>query len=210
MQVTNLILSAFNLSFTKQSNIRKAWIAHSFELGEVAGRAHIVNAQRNGELDLVLRQLDAEAHKCPTDGIDFCSGIRHSFSNAWILSAYEMVRAADEQLRNLRSENKKVVALKKRLELVRMPLAKGEIKGDRGKNGNLKDLVLAHADGSNQRTYVNDGSYFLPIVFCSETGSIGWQPVDAERKENVYIRRIDLSNELLALFSQRTSPPREV
>jgi hypothetical protein len=201
VQATLLITAAFKLSMNNKTEMHEAWIAHSFKLKEVAGTVHLINAQRNGELDLLLRQLGEEAPKKPTGDIDYSLSIRSLLSNAWILSAYEMVRAADEQIRLKGEENNKLTKFKKRLGLVRVPTAKGEIQGKKGKNSNLNDIVLANSDGSNPKKYSNDGSYMPPISFCAETGSIVWCPVDAETKQSVWIRRIDLSDELLALFT---------
>lgn len=198
MRVSDLITLAFNLSSIAQRELHIAWIAHSLELSKVAGDAHVVNAQRNGDLDLLLRRLDEEADKKGSGSIDFCLSIRSSFSNTWVLSAYEMVRAASEQMKLKKQEDKKLEALKYRLGLVRMPTAKGQIQG---KERDTRRMVLAHADGSDRKNYANDGSYMTPIGICPETGSAVWCPVDAKKGQSVPIRRIDLSNELLALFA---------
>lgn len=197
MRATDLVTAAYSICFESKPEIYKAWIAHSEKLGEIAGNGHITNAQENGRLDLLLRQMDEEAITPSAGEIDFSLNLRASLSDCWLLCAYEMVRSAAEQLK-LRDElNERLSLLKHRLGLVRIPISKAQIQG---KNSDTKALILAHADGSNPRKYINDGSYVAPRGVCSETGSAVWLPVDATSQKTAQIRRIDLSNELLQLF----------
>lgn len=197
MRATDLITAAFSVCFTSKREVHEAWIAHSEKLGEIAGAGHIANAQDNGRLDLLLRQMDEEATAPPDTSIDFSLSIRASLSDCWLLCAYEMVRSADEKLKLRNEPNERLTQLKRRLGLVRMPIAKAQIQG---KTSETRGIILAHADGSNPREYANDGSYMAPRGICSETGSAVWLPVDAATRQTTQIRRIDLSNELLRLF----------
>ena len=197
MRATDLITAAYNICFDSKREIHEAWITHSEKIGEIAGAGHIVNAQDNGRLDLLLRQMDEEATTPRRKEIDFSLTIRASFSDYWLLRAYEIVRAADEQLKLKNDSNERITALKRRMALIRIPIAKAQIQG---KPAETKRLILAHADGSDRREYTNDGSYMAPRGICSETGSAVWLPVDAATRQTAQIRRIDLSNKLLRLF----------
>ena len=102
MRATDLITAAYNISLESKREIHEAWISHSKKIGEIAGTGHIDNAQQNGRLDLLLRQMDEEA---TATSVQDSLNIRLSLSNCWLLFAYEMVRSADEQLRSKNQPN---------------------------------------------------------------------------------------------------------
>lgn len=79
-----------------------------------------------------------------------------------------------------------------------MPLAKAEIQQPKKATD---PIVLVHEDGSDPKEYANDGTYVVPRQVCADTGSATWCPVDVTTGQSAPIRRIDLSNELLNIFS---------
>jgi hypothetical protein len=166
-------------------------------LAEIAGEAHIATIQANNRLDLLIRQLEEEWEQPPADVIDFSLDLRYSLSECWVLRAYEVVRAAAEQLGAKGGSNEKLATLKRRLGLVRMPLAKAEIQQAKKASD---PIILVFEDGSGAGEYTNNGTYVVPRQVCADTGSAMWCPVDLTINKSVQIRRIDLSSELLGLF----------
>jgi hypothetical protein len=164
---------------------------------EVAGVAHIGSIQANNRLDLLIRALESEWEQAPDGVIDYSLDLRYSLSECWTLRAYEVVRAAVQQLDAKGETNERMTALKHRLGVVRMPLAKAEIQQARKAK---EPIVLTYEDGSGAKEYVDDGTYVVPRQICAETGSAMWCPVDVATGTSAQIRRIDLSNELLHLF----------
>jgi hypothetical protein len=116
-------------------------------------------------------------------------------SEVWIIRAYEVIRAATQQLRVNQKESASIAALKKSLALVRMPIAKGEIQG----RLNGDPLILSHRDGTDPKPYAADGTYIMPQGICTATGSISWSAVDLSGRRNVMIRRQALADEMLNL-----------
>lgn len=197
MHVTELLANAYVHCLESSRDLHQAWIVQSFKLSEVAGVAHIATIQANNRLDLLLRQLESEWRQPPGDIIDFSLDLRYSLSECWVLRAYEIVRAAAQQLHRKNESHEKLATLKRRLGLVRMPVAKAEIQQA---SKAADPIVLVHDDGSDPKEYASDGSYVVPREVCADTGSAMWRPVDISLGKSVQIRRIDLSNELLNLF----------
>ena len=194
---TELLAAAQTLSVNKHDELHAAWIAASPRFAAVAGTFHWIAFQANGRLDILLRQLERESleflrlpfEEQPLFFIDQLSLL----SEAWLFNAYEMVRAAGQQIRERKIQDNELDGLKHRLGLVRMPLAKAEIQ-----KAKPKSLVLINADGGNPKLYEADGSYIMPRGMCEKTGSFCWTPVDMRARASVLIRRRDLADELLA------------
>ncbi|MCW4461348.1 hypothetical protein OK349_06485 [Sphingomonas sp. BT-65] len=197
MGITDLVATGYLMCLDSKKDLHSAWISQSFKLAAIAGEAHIASIQANNRLDLLLRALEEEWEQPPEAVIDYSLDLRYSLSECWVLRSYEVVRAAAQQLYQNGDANEKVAAIKHRLGLVRMPVAKAEIQQAR----KVTDpIVLVHEDGSNPKEYANDGSYVIPRQVCADTGSAMWCPVDVLTGESVQIRRIDLSSELLTLL----------
>lgn len=197
MRVTDLVGSAYAWCLDEKRDLHQSWIAQSFKLAELAGAAHIASIQANNRLDLLIRQLEDEWQQPPEHIVDLSLDLRYSLSECWVLRAYEVVRATAEQLGNNGVGNERLAALKHRLGLIRMPIAKAEIQ--RAKKA-PEPIVLVYEDGTGAKKYVNDGTYVMPRQLCADTGSAMWCPVDIVTGKSLQIRRIDLSNELLSLF----------
>lgn len=197
MRVTDLATTAYVAGLESQQELHQAWIKQSFKLAEIAGIAHIATIQANNRLDLLIRKLEAEWEE-PSDGtVDLSLDLRYSLSECWVLRAYEVVRAAAQQLGGQGAANERLAALKHRLGVVRMPMAKAEIQ--QAKKA-AEPIVLVYEDGTGAKEYASDGTYVMPRQVCADTGSAMWCPVDVTTGQSSQIRRIDLSNELLGLF----------
>lgn len=204
MTATELLLTAHGMAMASGEELHKKWISVSFALGSVAGNAHLIALQRNGRLDLMLRLLETERlermrydpSKEPIWSLD----LQVALSENWLLSAYEVARAAKAPFKASGNDASRLLALEHRLSLVRMPVAKGVIQGmDRKPHKNNPPLLMKIGDDTPE-LYQDDGSYMAPCGLCIETGAVLWYPVDMTKRETVAICRRDLSNEMLALF----------
>lgn len=189
--------------------LHKRWISLSFRFGEIAGTVHIMSVQRVGRLDMLLRLLEDERLERmdgdPPKEPDLSLDLQMALSENWLLSAYEVVRAAKGQLKSRSEEMPKLLTLEKRLALVRMPIAKGEIQGiDQKTNKNNPPLLIKAGDDAPE-PYQADGSFIMPCGLCEQTGAALWYPVDMATRETLAICRRDLSDELLDLFDGENS-----
>lgn len=198
MTITALVASGYMAALDCQNELHDAWIKQSYKMAAIAGIAHLGAIQSGNRLDLLLRRLEAEYEPCPHDVVDFSLDLRYSLAECWVLRMYEVVRAASQQLRLKGEENPKLAALKLRMGVVRMPIAKGEIQGTNKKAA--QPIILVYEDGTGPTEYANDGTYIVPRKICADTGSPMWCPVDINSGTSAQVRRIDLSNELLEVF----------
>lgn len=118
---------------SRYEETHKKWVSMSFLLGQIADNAHLVALQRNGRLDLMLRLLESERierikNNSPTEPV-WSLDMQCSLSENWLLSAYEVMRAPKERLKGGDKDVPKLSELERRLAVVRMPIAKGEIQG---------------------------------------------------------------------------------
>ncbi|MCH8685875.1 hypothetical protein [Pedomonas mirosovicensis] len=201
---TELLLAAYGMAMASDEELHKKWISVSFALGARAGNVHIIAAQRIGRLDMLLRLLEGERLKRmeggPPKEPDFSLDVQSALSESWLLSAYEVVRAAKEQLKRRGEERPNLLVLEHRLAIVRMPIAKGEIQGMNQKANRENPPMLVKAGDDTPEAYQDDGSYILPRGLCGEVGAVVWYPVDMMTRETIAICRRDLSDEMLALF----------
>lgn len=203
MSALKLLSMAQAIADRANGKLLKEWIGLSHRLVKITGTAHVVAVQRVGRLDLLLRQIEAEVladiQKPDEERAFFAADVLAAHSEMWVLRAYEIVRAAAQQLDDRGEENASIAALKHRLGLVRIPIAKGEIQGMTKRRIKNDPIVLARGDGSDPRPYAADGSYVMPPSVCTASGSFSWAAVDRDTQINDLIRRRDLADEMLAL-----------
>ena len=205
MNATELLLAAQALGTSQHYDLNSAWVTLSHSFANIAGPVHMVGFQANGRLDILLRQLESEALEIlalpsETQPLLFIDQLS-LLSEAWVIKTYEMVHAACQQLRLKGQTDDALRALKYRLGLVRMPMAKAEIQmADKMKT----PLMLGLGDGSELEPYAADGSYIMPRRICGQTGSFQWIAVDVRSQSNVEISRRDLADEMLAWTPRST------
>lgn len=204
MKATDVLLAIYDDAVHRERELYEKWISISHKIGAIAGEASSIAFQRNGRLDLMLRLLESERLdrmrigliEEPIHSLD----LQVALSENWIMSAYEVARAAKKPFKTSGENSDRLFALEYRLALVRMPIAKGVIKGmDFSKNATHPPLMIRLGDDVSE-LYQNDGTYIMPMNLCEETGAIVWLPVDMKTRKMVAICRRDLSNELLAIF----------
>ena len=205
MRVTDLISTAFRIATTSDSTRYSKWIDISHKLARDAGTTHIVMLQRVGSLDMLLRLLETERREMLKDQhqtqFDMSLDLQLAWSESWIFSAYEVLRSAKQRLIDKSaSEASRLLTIEHRLALVRIPLAKGEIKDMDKKANKANPPMLQVENGDIPEPYKNDGSYILPRGICPSTGAVMWLPADMKTRKTVPICRRDLSDEILSLF----------
>ncbi|MDO9604966.1 hypothetical protein [Hydrogenophaga sp.] len=204
MTATEFLLTAYGMALANDQPLHEKWIALSFALGAVAGDAHLVALQRNGRLDLMLRLLETERlERIKNDSAKeamLSLDLQVALSENWLLSAYEVARAAKAPFKASGNDASRLLALEHRLALVRMPVAKGVIQGmDRKPYKNNPPLLMKVGDDM-PKLYQDDGSYMAPCGLCVATGAVLWYPADITGHKTAPICRRELSDEMLALF----------
>lgn len=199
MIVTELLVTAFNVGIANDVDLHKKWISITHKLAGDSGVAHVGAVASDSRLDMLLRVMELERlerlEAAETRDVDFADDIFISLSECWVLRTYEVIRATWE--RQGRPKEGKIYALVKRLGLVRMPVAKGEIQQAKKAPS---PMLLVNVDGSEIKPYAADGSYVTPRGICRTTGAALWIVADIKSGGSVEVCRRDLSDEFLGLF----------
>jgi hypothetical protein len=198
MRATDGIRIAVSVAMAQQRSIHQKWISAQHRPGILSGSASLYGILRISSIDIILRQLEDEhLNESEPVGIDVAFDAMCSLAHYWVLQTYEVIRSA-YQLGDGEIQTR-LKDIKRRLELVRMPIAKGEIRHAQKKKTEAREIVLVKEDGSNPKPYA-DGYYMVPQGICGATGSVMWWVIDLESRKTVEICRRDLSDEFLALF----------
>lgn len=206
VNISKAFEAAYTACMATHYSTHERWIKVVHKLASIAGVSHLGSMSYTSRLDLVLRQLENERleqiQKPGSGEIDFSLDFMLSLSESWVLRAYEAIRSADEQERLRDRPNKKIKSFRRKIGLVRIPLAKGQIQDAHLRKYKAKgDPLLLYREGDAEpKPYENDGSYIIPSGLCPETGAAMWWPVDIEARSVVGICRRELSDEFLALF----------
>lgn len=207
LRTTELLDLAWGAALASGEDISAQWTKLSHKLAAPNGHATVA-IQNLGQLDLLLRALEAEALPDPSVGPLFAAHHRVLLSESWVLNAYEIVRSLYETEKAAAeatgtAQTPGLAALKYRCALARMPIAKGEIANYSAKKFKPSEpIIMAHEDGSDPRPYVNDGSLLTPRAICAVTGAIVWRVVDLGTDNDVTISRRELSDAFLALAAE--------
>lgn len=192
--IGKILSLSFNLAIMSYHDVYKEWIDISHS---IAGRTSQAAQQQIGwlgQLDVVLRSLEAE-NALPHDAPRNQLSLQSSLSETWICTAYEVFRSARQ--RGLTDQGTK--QLRDRLNLVRVPIVKYEIAQD----DELKDQVkLVPYTGAIDHEYTYDSSdkqnksHIMPTGL-SHRGSFCWQVIDTKGKREFFVERLSLSEEIL-------------
>jgi hypothetical protein len=130
-------------------------------------------------------------------------------SRDWVFAAFEVVRTLRERLED--REDGRLSELYRRLQLVRVPLAKFQIAQDRvlGKDGSIELVRRGDPDEARGVTYKSGGGvpYIAQTLYDPDTGDIGWEAVDLKLQQHAQVMRTSLAEELLVLAL--APPPRK-
>ncbi|GAA0030929.1 MULTISPECIES: hypothetical protein [Bradyrhizobium] len=223
--VSSLVEAAFSIASVKYRLEHAAWTDFSARLaGRVSVVPMMVNLQRIGSLDLTLRAMEDEALAAANEGTPAAGGFafhyQMTFSETWTVAAYEALRAvrqreteaanaarrkgstpAPDDVSSL-ADFKQVFA---DLELLRVPMAKYELAGER----KMKSALTMQAfppNGNDSDTSVYDKddptrTHIMPSGL-SARWSVMWQVLDHSGPKAYWVERRDLADRLLALKDQ--------
>jgi hypothetical protein len=205
IKIGNLISQAFTLARSKISELPPEWIRISFYLGARLPNSLLTPAiQRDGELDVVLRCIEAEmAESIKNKASDdiFVGHYLNALSIYWVGGMYETFRLLLDK-RRVAATDPAVIGIHHDLELIRIPLEKHEI----AKDQNIKEpLALMRLPLNNNATDAfsydpddNLRSHIMPTGL-SARGSMVWQAIDGRNNRQKSIERRDISDRILAL-----------
>lgn len=219
--VSPMINVAFNVSRARYRAEHAAWTNLS---GVLSGRFNLpvamMNIQRQGDLDLLLRCMEDEfeannaAEIADTTGSNMTFHYQLSLSETWVVGCYEIMRAFRQRDRDALkagvrpsgvAELEAFKSIFADLELLRMPMAKFEI----AKDAKLKEpLSLQRGpknnDASDQIAYDSrdPARYHLMPTGMSPRGSIRWVALDHLTRHEHWVERRDLGEKLLALGNE--------
>jgi hypothetical protein len=194
--VSTCLTTAVAIASRKHHDLHKRWI----RLSLLIGGKDLVLRQSDGRLDLVLREMELEtlARVPKRDQGDetelLAFDMQCALSMYWIASVYEGIRLVTK-----RNPADKLKALHSRFEMVRVPLAKGQIARDRNM-GEITLVKVGPGDPDPQTYSAKSRIHYRPVhLLCLETGSIGWNVMDASKGGETFISRRMLSDEVLNL-----------
>jgi hypothetical protein len=204
MLTRKLLEAAMRKGMADHPELHEKWVKVQYRFAALAGgnAAVLLPFAMNTRVDMLLRTLEAENLQRPADDaapdIEFADDLILSLSESWVSRCYELVRVARDGVKARNEEvPEKLAHLLYQLELVRMPIDKGEINKAIYHKG--EPIMLGLADGSDPKEY-RKGSFVLQRGMCGQTGAAMWWPVDLKAQKTVEVCRRDLSDWLLGLF----------
>lgn len=186
LKMAHLLNAMAGVAYSRFPELGQRWVNLSGQFS--GGDSHLMlSMQRVGRLDLILRCVEEEI--APTlfkDNLPeadqpplLAADMAVALSNSWILEAYEIVRLRRDRIKGDGEPDEALEALYRRLSLVRIPLAKGEIAG---------------TNKHRKRGTAHRPTYMLNLA----TGSAVWAVLDKKTGQYVEIVRRDLADEMLA------------
>ena len=219
--VSPLINVAFNVSRAKYRDEHTAWTNLS---GVLSGRFNLpiamMNIQRQGDLDLLLRCMEDEfeankaAEIADTTGSNMTFHYQLTLSEIWVVGCYELLRAFRQRDRDALkagartsgvSEMEAFKSIFADLELLRIPMTKFEIaKDDKLKEPLPLQRMPANNNATDQTTYdsKDPARYHLMPSGMSPRGSARWVALDHLTRREYWIERRDVAERLLAMGNE--------
>lgn len=208
MIVSRLITTAFQEAASQYPDIHHKWVAISQRIGALLPESLlIVSVQRSGRLDVVLRCMedDFAPQSGGTGSIDALSvEYQAMLSDIWIGVAYEIFRLLIGE-RKLVVASDELMAIAHDLRMLRIPLEKHEIAGDK----KLPETLLmqksfAASDGVESEHYFyrkSDAqkSHIMPSAI-SPRGSLMWHAIDLQAERSYWLERRAISDRIIGLW----------
>ena len=204
---------SLNLAFTeanqKHPSTYEKWIGVSARVGgRLPASLLMVNIQRYGRIDVLLRQLEDEVHSGLSPSDMFTSDCLAMLSEVWIGGLYEVFRLLRQ--RGLSDRTELFERLLKFFELLRMPMEKHEIAKDR----KLSEVLTLqrqppNEDASDNYEYLKSDdsrAHIMPAAISTVNGSMMWHAIDVDSKSSYWIERRWLSDRILELWTSPANP----
>lgn len=204
MTVGQLLASAFGIARIQQLSLHRAWLDTSFKIGgQLPSSLAMMSVQHAGELDLVLRCMENEFNpsgESSDDAYLLAFNTQIALSELWIGSIYEIVRLLEDR-KVVASDN--FSALYNDLTLLRVPLMKHEIAGERKMS---EPLVFQKQPPSNAEsdfyTYSHKDprkGHIMPYGM-SARGSAMWQVINIKTQKEYWLERAMLSDRFIEIW----------
>lgn len=216
MKVGGLIQTAFRQASIRNPDLHAAWVTASYRLGGLLPASTLVSSvQRAGELDQLIRCMEDEFsfnqdNQKPSQEPDFSFHYQVMLSELWITEMYEIFRLLKD--RKLEPSNNEFDNLAHHLRLLRVPIDKHEIAGDRKLEVPLMmKRYPPKDDDSDIYHYSKDDpgrSHIMPSG-VSRRRAVMWQVLDIATGETFWIERRTLAEKIIALYGtpKINSPP---
>jgi hypothetical protein len=204
MIVPTLLRAILSEVTTNSADLPERWVALYFRMAHTFG-VEVDRHQPDFWVDLILRKMEDETFvrlRDPVAGeqVDILPTFQSTLSCMWVLSTYEAIRLAHET--DAGRTHAKLPTLRRRIEMVRVPIAKHEIANDQRIKDPITLVSLGPGDPKPQSYSGKDPSpYYPPYLVETATGSTAWRVFDSKTGQTIDISRRALSDEMLALFS---------
>jgi hypothetical protein len=200
--VTQLIDLALSVGIaTAGQELQRKWVDVLTRLCGL-GPLDLFRHQADYRVDLLLRVIEGETLGRILAGEAFNVDAQVTLTPGWLFSTYEIVRMAQETPTG--RSHWTLVALRKQIELVRVPMAKLEIANDAGIKEPLQFERIGEGTAGDVVTYSAKSK--APIYpaqgFCLETGSLAWWVYDTKSRSMVQVTRRMHSDMMLALWDE--------
>lgn len=208
MKVRELIQAGFQQASLKYPDVHGAWVTFSYRIGGRLPASLLVSSvQRAGALDVLLRCMEDElSADIDRQNSEFSFHYQVLLSEIWVGHVYEIFRLLKDRKRT--PDNKDFDIFAHHLRLLRVPLDKHEIPGDRSLKAPLRMARYPPKDDvSDAYEYSKDDptrSHIMPSG-VSHRGSVMWQVLDLTSSESFWIERRSLAERIIGLLSDDKS-----
>lgn len=210
--ISPLLNELFNIARARYRMEIQAWVGLSYRLsGRLNLVTAVVNIQRQGDLDILLRCLEDEFDtNKDASGMEFAFHYQMLFSETWIVGCYEILRAFQQRDREAAAAGRSPSGICELdefksvftdFELLRMPIAKLEIAKDK----KLQQPLPMRRVGDDKTKPIefydpkDPGRFHSMPKGVSARGSAVWLALDGRNLQQHWVERRDLSDRLLAL-----------
>lgn len=205
MTISRLITGAFHHAASRQVELHKTWIVISHRVGSQLPNSLLSSSiQSAGQLDMVLRCMEDDFIPPGTapEADPFAPHYQILLSVLWVGAVYEVVRLVDE--RKLMARGEEFTTLAHDLRLLRIPLEKHEIAGDKKLSEPLLMQSFPPKEGETDVSHYSASdarkAHIMPSRISSR-GSIEWQVIDVRSMRSYWLERRALSDRIIALWA---------
>jgi hypothetical protein len=204
--VGQLLVAAFGVSRTKNTELSQRWVAMSWRVGSELPQSLLpISIQRLGEVDLVCRALESELVAQPpkVGEMDFRPNYLSVLSEWWIGSAYAVCYTLKD--RKILSDPN-FLRLADELRMIRVQIEKYEVPSDRDLPEPLHfSPAQLRPDEKELPVYVYDKTdrlrSHIPRRGVSARQSAMWEVFDVKVDAQKWFERLELSDRMLSLLS---------
>jgi hypothetical protein len=183
--------------FSTSGDLPARWVDVCNRMLNCFGVEYFQQHQSDYWTDLILRKVEDEAvvllaQQSENQPVDSLPTFQISLSRMWVLSTYEGVRLAHETAAG--RNNAKLAELRRRLEMVRVPLAKQEIANDQ----KIKDAITLVRVGPPK-----EAAFLIERIGALEQGA---PLLSGAQREHVMSMRNKIEAELAEAVRARVPP----